>query len=284
MKVYDYIIYGSSIAGAALALKKSSDGKSVILINRFGFPGGSVTEALSCLQKLEPGNLIGKTKELFERLAARNDSFFSNKNGIYIVNSESVKMELQLMLEESDTELLFHVVPVSIDFNDTSKISLTLAAKEGSIILSSKKIIDASEEYDLSALMPSTFKRDLLARRFNIFITRPDDTRFLSLGILPQSERLNDGRFWLSLDAGQKEDFSAETDIHETLEKFGNILFESNSRIQILPVRSSGIFSAEICGIVDERFTTIDMLTERILGIEESFAKASLAEKFSDRF
>lgn len=61
-KTYDYIIYSASLAGVLTAIDLSNKGHSVLLLNFYGFMGGSITESLNCYQFVDENNLNGSVK------------------------------------------------------------------------------------------------------------------------------------------------------------------------------------------------------------------------------
>ncbi len=46
---YKNIVYGASIKGIVKSIELMQEGNSVLLLNKFGFTGGSITEALRLL-------------------------------------------------------------------------------------------------------------------------------------------------------------------------------------------------------------------------------------------
>ncbi len=185
-KVYDYIVIGASIPGIVFAIKKSLSGNSVLLTNMYGFPGGSIAEQLNCFQDVDGTQLAGIAKEIGRGIVPDN---FERS----IVNPESIKFFLQQMLEQSSVEPYYHTVPNKIFVNALDLVEVSLLAKEGVVSVAGKKVIDATEEFTCAVLFGR--KRVMKERNINLFITPPENDKFLSFERIRKAVKLTDGRY-----------------------------------------------------------------------------------------
>ncbi len=235
-KIFDYIIYSASIPGVIYSIVKSMNSKSVLLLNNYGFPGGSITENLNCHQDIDVKKLGRLTQEFYDSIISGNDKPLYQKDNYAIINPEAVKINLQQKLEQNEIDLLFHVTAEKIIFDNDGIINVTLLGKEGEIIVKGKKCLDASDDYSVVNLLNGN--RSVNVRFINLFITPPSDNKFLSFDRIKKAIPLRDGRYWISLSIEIEDETFVENESHEVLELFRNELEKSNSRIQILPLKS----------------------------------------------
>ena len=110
-KTYDYIIYSASLTGVLSSIDLSKKGHSVLLLNFYGFMGGSITESLNCYQFVDENNLNGSVKNIFDIIKkTRHGLLFQSADG-FVLNPETIKIILQAEIENSNVDLLFHIVP-----------------------------------------------------------------------------------------------------------------------------------------------------------------------------
>ncbi len=110
-KTYDYIIYSASLAGVLTAIDLSKRGKSVLLSNFYGFMGGSLTENLNCCQVIDEKSLDSEVKILFDKIKKAKHGILYQSGNEIVLNPETIKIILQEKIENSNVELLFHIVP-----------------------------------------------------------------------------------------------------------------------------------------------------------------------------
>lgn len=273
--VYDFIVFGATMPGIVFAIKKSFQGHSVLLTNNVGFPGGSITEQLNCLQEVNEITLDGMVKNIYQSISGEN---FERS----IVNPESVKFALQKMLEQSNVELYFHAVPKHIDGIDHGLLEVSFLAKEGITKVRGKKIVDASDDYYGAILR--NYKRTVVERRINLFISSPSDKNFLSYNKIRTAVNLPDGRYWLSLRIEAKDDLFVENETHALLDTFRVLLEESHSRIHVLPLGVQTLYTMDSVSRLDDGFTTIDDMLGSLFAPSEQFLKASAIATEHDKY
>lgn len=162
---YDHIIWGANANGITLASELIQQGQSVLLLNKFGFPGGNVTESLSCFfskngnsnNEFETG-LIDSVRKL------RFGVLFENDEKL-LLHPEAVKRALWEEIDRINMEFLFHVIPIGIERGDFHQ--LQLFGRQGHFCLSAKEIHDLSEVQQLGLhLSVKDFKTDLMVHGF----------------------------------------------------------------------------------------------------------------------
>lgn len=242
-QAYDQIVYGASFPGVVWTTARASRSVSILLIHRYGFPGGSITESLSCLQVCEMASPRARAGEIAAMAAFQASSLQVRTPAMRLLNPEVLKYRLQKELENSPVEMLFHVLPTSMSTDAEGRTTLTLLAREGTLRVTGRSCIDASEDYSLSVL--SGGKRVTRSRRMNIFITPPRESHFLQNKEVAEAVRLDDGRYWVSLKIEGADELFAEQAAQEALEQFRTSAERSGSRLQIVPVRSEASYVLE---------------------------------------
>lgn len=272
--IYDYIIYPANLFGISVSIKLSGLGKRVLLLNKYGFVGGSISSALNIYQAIvQPQQSV--TNLIYNSLFTEQGILQEEGNHIFI-NPEIYKLVCQKFLENSQIGLLFHVKPIGmIKKHESYKVELI--GKEGLIELEAKQIVDMSEQQELSVLANFT-SRKLVSQKINL-ITAPN-TPDSEIGKITFGKKFADGRMFISqeietdeIDEKKAQDFL--TAISFSLNKIG-------SRIQIAPVESQ----------VSYRFTPITNISGLInltslnlaeIKDDECFINSQKIEKYFDK-
>ena len=251
-KTYDYIIYSASPAGVLTAIDLSNKGKSVLLLNFYGFTGGSITESLNCFQLIDEKKLEGSTNVLFNKIKnAKHGILYQDKN-YFIINPETIKIVLQEELENSKVDLLFHIIPFYIRQKE-DQVELSVTGKEGIFHIKGKTIIDASDEYDLLKL--NNVKRNLIGVNYNLFLTGLKDDDWQKYSHVEKLFKLYDNRYFISLKMLKPEnEFFIENASQKILNEFEEVVQNSDGRIQLIAPQSQKIYEVDLLKISESVF------------------------------
>jgi len=251
-KTYDYIIYPASLAGVLTAIDLTGKDKNVLLLNFYGFMGGSITESLNCYQNIDENNLSGLTKELFQKIKnAKHGILYQNGND-FIFNPETLKTVLQEELENSKVDLLFHILPFYLKQKE-DYVEVSLTGKEGISHVRGRKIIDASEGYDLLKL--ENVKRSLSGVNYNLFLTGLKDDDWQSFKSINKFIKLYDNRYWLSLKIpNPQNEFFIENNSQKIVNEFETVIQKSGGRIQLLAPQTQKIYDIDNLKVSDSVF------------------------------
>ncbi|PIQ09186.1 MAG: hypothetical protein COW71_07805 [Ignavibacteriales bacterium CG18_big_fil_WC_8_21_14_2_50_31_20] len=252
---FDYIVYGASIAGCLIAIQKANEDNEVLLINNFGFPGGSISESLNCLQQIESTN-CDALNYLVSEIEKDKFGFLYKKMNTVIVNPEIIKYKLQTMLINSSVTPLFHGKPFEIETLVNKKF-LSVSLKEGIMKFKYDKLIDASDNYDLfTTLFPHESQN--VSTEINCVTTRLKESSLLDFKDIHNTVKLNNGRYWVSFKLGNDSTFKPNG--QNILDEFSATLLKSNNRIQLLPstyfVRHNIIEDSNKSGIITKYHIT----------------------------
>lgn len=231
--IYDYIVYGATIPGIVYAVHMAEQGKSVLLLNHYGFPGGSITESLACKQYVHLNSLTPIVHKIFNALIHEKNALTVLEDNGYSFDPEAVKKILQELLESSSVKLLYHVLPVKVANPDGNVPQIELSAKEGIISLSGRTIFDASDEQLLSML--SGAEKRVPQRVFNLFM-HSEKTPVFSSTIPTSLIKVSQNRYWASFELTNQESGNAENMMQEVIDSISETLQKQDGRIQLLPV------------------------------------------------
>lgn len=157
---YDLIVVGGGISGCAAAISAARCGLDVLLIERYGFLGGTLTaNGTGPMMTFHAGDrqvVRGITGELIDRLQAKGSSpghIFDTTSYTFTVtpfDAEAMKRELETMVLEAGGKLLLHSFLCGVERRENRIESVTVCGKDGIKVLKAKVFIDATGDADLS--------------------------------------------------------------------------------------------------------------------------------------
>lgn len=244
MKKYDIVIYGATVRGVVAAVNNKLQGKDVLLLNYYGFPGGSITESLNCLQEMPGNQNSGIIRNILEKYRSENCSMLYEYDGLSLLNPEILKYTLQRELSEHGIEVLYHVQPMKTHYYDNC-FYLQLLGKEGIIEVVSENLADASPDHRL-IISAGYAQPEAVCQRHNIFLSAgtselpslQEDYQGLS-----RLCTLSDGRIWLSYDVVETNPLLVEKRSQEIFNFVSDRLSGSGRRIQIVPAQPHILYS-----------------------------------------
>lgn len=158
----DVVVAGAGFAGLASSLAAARNGAKVILVERYGFLGGTATAGL--VHHFDPVNIIeatGISKEIYDELKKRGalkefpiDQFeipFSYWQGGSGFDPEDLKnLALKMVLKEN-IKCLFHTSVVKVDTEGQRITSVICSNKSGMFPITAKVFVDATGDADMAA-------------------------------------------------------------------------------------------------------------------------------------
>jgi hypothetical protein len=153
----DVIVAGGGVAGISAALSAARSGVDTILVERYGFLGGTVTACpMKWIGGYNPKVHGGIMREVIERLR-REDGItreFHNPiiGGLMIEVALDVFKEVSIsMLEKAGARLLFHSWIADSIVEDCKICGVIIESKSGRQAITSKIVIDATGDADVAA-------------------------------------------------------------------------------------------------------------------------------------
>jgi hypothetical protein len=159
---YDVIVVGGGPSGSMAAIAAAREGASVLLIEQYGFLGGSLT-AMGVSPMMSFHNRSGKQlvrgqpQELIDRLVRHGASpgHIPDSTGycstVTPFDSEALKVELETMAVEAGVTLLYHTMLVDVVRQDDRLVSVIVANKGGLSQYTAQVYIDSTGDADLAA-------------------------------------------------------------------------------------------------------------------------------------
>lgn len=275
---FDFIVYGASLWGIAAAVKLADAGKSVILLNHFGFPGGSITESLNCFQRLnhiKPETVSGRIAEEFKFSKTAS----TNEQELIYTDPEKLKYLLQTILESKNILALFHVKAHALEFTESKEPVLRLSGKEGLFTVKGRTLIDATEVNFLAAIS-GLFDVAEISANLNMIIT----------GELPEEAlcelnpvrliKITDNRLWLSVKVTNTIEKSIEAAAQNSADIIDSVIRKFGARIQVLPaaLHRTAVPAVKKDSMIPAAFLLFQSITDKKFNTDEQFSAASEIE------
>ena len=158
---YDVVVAGGGPSGSIAALAAAREGCRVLLIEHFGFLGGSLT-AMGVGPMMTFHNNVGEQvirgypDELISNLVKRGGSPGHIEDTTTYVStvtpfdSELLKVELETMLTAAGVDILFHTIILGAKVADRRIQSVSIASKSGVSEVHASVFIDSTGDADLA--------------------------------------------------------------------------------------------------------------------------------------
>lgn len=155
-------IIGGGSAGSNAAIAAGSEGRKVLLIERYGFVGGTSTAILDTFYGFYiPGStkrkVVGGTADRVLAKLKERDAMFLRPNtygaGTGVTyDPEILKVVWEELLQESNVDVLLHSFVVDVVVEDGKLTGVVLVNKSGYTLVKADVFIDASGDGDVSYL------------------------------------------------------------------------------------------------------------------------------------
>lgn len=156
----DILVIGGGISGSCAAISAARAGADVLLVERYGCLGGTLTSnGTGPMMTFHAGDrqvVKGITGELIDRLQKKGKSpghLFDTTCYTYTVtpfDAEAMKAELETMLLESGGRILYHSFVCGVEKRGDYITEVTVCGKDGTKKICAKVFIDASGDADIS--------------------------------------------------------------------------------------------------------------------------------------
>jgi FAD dependent oxidoreductase len=159
----DVLVIGAGSAGCCAAIAAARSGVSTLLIDRYGFPGGSSTAVLDTFYGFftpgdQPRKVVGGiADEVVDQLAAR-DAMYLRPNtygaGTGVTyNPEVLKHVWDQLLASSGAQVLLHTLLIDVELDQANQpVGVVVATRGGLFRIAAKRFIDTSGDADFCHL------------------------------------------------------------------------------------------------------------------------------------
>lgn len=168
-KLYDIVVAGGGLAGTFAAVAAAREGKTVLLIEKNGYLGGSLTACgvgpMMTAHAREKQIIKGLFEEMVVRMMKGGYSCGHRRDTTRYVSyitpfsAEGMKLVLDEMTSEADCHVLFHTFIAKADCQDGKITSLTICNKDGLSKVKAVIYIDATGDGDLAYMAGAPMKK-----------------------------------------------------------------------------------------------------------------------------
>ncbi|TFF90935.1 MAG: FAD-dependent oxidoreductase, partial [Promethearchaeota archaeon] len=182
----DVLVLGGGPAGLSAALAAAREGADTILVERYGFFGGIITQCMIgtiawyryaktidaggiALEFEERAKKIGATFNLFGDIKNKDMLEILEKEGLLlngeptyeILDTEKFKYLLDVMIQESGITPLLHSLAVDVIMDDKNEIikGVIIENKSGRQAILAKRIIDATGDADIAYMTGAPYRK-----------------------------------------------------------------------------------------------------------------------------
>ncbi|NDA47390.1 MAG: FAD-dependent oxidoreductase, partial [Alphaproteobacteria bacterium] len=161
----DVLIVGGGTSGCSAAIAAARRGARVMLVDRYGFLGGTATAAMvgcfcgvyTCSPDSTHQLLVGGIPlEIMQRLIAEGTGYKYRHR--FQVDHEAFKILLEQMLEKAGVQLLLHTLAVEAIIQNGVIRGVVVEHKGGREVILAGRIIDASGDGDVAALAGAPYE------------------------------------------------------------------------------------------------------------------------------
>lgn len=160
---YDVVVCGGGATGFVAAIASARRGAKTLLIERYGFLGGTATASMMLeFGPMHDGRqqLVGGiTHEFLHRLESYGGAYFTNTTTHAMVfNPESMIAVCQAMVEEAGVEMLLHAWLAGAIVDDGRVVGVIAESKSGRQAVLAKTVIDCTGDGDIAARAGATWE------------------------------------------------------------------------------------------------------------------------------
>ncbi|MEM3905916.1 MAG: FAD-dependent oxidoreductase [Nitrososphaerota archaeon] len=191
MSQHDVVVVGGGTAGVAAAVAAGRNGSNTLLVERYGFLGGTMTAGLvNPFMTFHAGKeqiIHGIFQEIIDRLKRLEG--YDEKTKAFDV--EAMKIVADQMLEEAGVKLMLHTCAIGVLMQGNVLRGIEIHNKSGRSIVLGKVIVDATGDGDIAVMAGAPYEKG----REEDGLTQPMTLNFRMGGVetdkMPSREEIN---------------------------------------------------------------------------------------------
>lgn len=162
MEKWDVIVVGGGVSGCAAAIAAARVGARTLLVERYGFLGGSLTNAgVGPMMSFHAGKcrvIAGFAQELVDRLCAVGGCLGHVEDTTGYVSTvtpfdaEMLKLILDELMDENGVKVLFHALLADVKRDGRQLKRICVNTKEGILEFEASMFVDATGDADIAFL------------------------------------------------------------------------------------------------------------------------------------
>lgn len=188
---HDVVVVGGGTAGVAAAVAAGRNGSNTLLVERYGFLGGTMTAGLvNPFMTFHAGKeqiIHGIFQEIIDRLKRLEG--YDEKTKAFDV--EAMKIVADQMLEEAGVKLMLHTCAIGVLMQENVLRGIEIHNKSGRSIVLGKVIVDATGDGDIAVMAGAPYEKG----REEDGLTQPMTLNFRMGGVetdkMPSREEIN---------------------------------------------------------------------------------------------
>lgn len=151
---WDVVVLGGGVSGCMAAFASAKQGASTLLVEQYGFLGGSLTNAgVGPMMTFHAGSrqvVSGLPQELIDRMTAKQgcighiEDTTGYASSVTPFDAEIMKLVLDEMAQEFGVDVLYHSTLIQANVEKGEVLSVTVQTKGGAMELEGSIFIDAS--------------------------------------------------------------------------------------------------------------------------------------------
>ena len=159
-KIWDVVVIGGGVSGCMAAFAAAKQGASTLIIERYGFLGGSLTNAgVGPMMTFHAGArqvVTGLPQEMVDRMCKKNacvghiEDTTAYASSVTPFDAEVMKLVLDEMALDYGVNLLFHAFITDVKKESDKISSVTVQTRGGAMDICGKTFIDATGDAALS--------------------------------------------------------------------------------------------------------------------------------------
>ncbi|MGB4590059.1 MAG: FAD-dependent oxidoreductase [Clostridiaceae bacterium] len=169
---YDVVVIGGGPSGVSAAIAAGKNGARTLLVERFGYLGGMLTNAgtgpMMSFHAGETQVVQGIPGQIIDRMVENSFSPGHMKDVVGYCSSvtpfdaEGLKIIMEEMVMENNVDILYHTTFIEAELKDEKIVSLKLFSKGGFFNVTANVVVDASADADVavSAGISTRYGRD----------------------------------------------------------------------------------------------------------------------------
>ena len=185
------MVVGGGTAGVAAAVASARNGVDTLLVETYGFLGGTMTAGLvnTFMTHYAGGKQIihGVFQEMLDRLEGLDG--YDRETGAFDV--EAMKLACDQMVKEASVKVLFHTCAIDALVEEKDVRGLEIYSKSGRQVVLGKAFVDATGDGDVAVMAGAIYEKG----RSGDGLTQPMTLNFRMGGVdvdrMPSKEEMN---------------------------------------------------------------------------------------------
>jgi len=272
---HDVVVVGGGTAGVAAAVAASRNGADTLLIERYGFLGGTMTAGL-----VNPFMTFHAGKEqiihgIFQEIIDRLKRLGGYDEETKAFDVEAMKIVLDQMVMEAGVKLLLHTCVIGVVMQGNVIRGVEIHNKSGKSVVFGKVIVDATGDGDVAVMAGAPYEKG----RKEDGLTQPMTLNFrmggVDTGRMPSSQEIN--RLFIEAKKRGEISIPRENVLWFPTTRKGEIHFNTTRIIKVDGTKAEDLTFAEI-EARRQMMELVSFLKKNVPGFENAYLLMSATQ------